>query len=89
MIGDFELTAADADEREAAHDMLTTHPGRTYSADKGYVNAALAVHLQEAAGVRLIALRCANQREPLPEALAGLISRFRQIIETVNGHVDD
>ena len=69
--------------------MLSTHPDRTYIADKGYVSAALAAHLEETAGVRLVALRRANQRDMLPEALTRLISRFRQIIETVNGQLVD
>ena len=89
VIVDFELTAANADEREAAEDMLSNHPSRTYLGDKGYISAALAAELNDKAGVRLLALRRANQREPLPETLTRLISRFRQIIETVNGQLVD
>lgn len=89
VIVDFELTAANADEREAAEDMLSSHPERTYLGDKGYVSTAVAERLVEGAGVRLLALRRSNQREPLPEALSRLISRFRQIIETVNSQLAD
>lgn len=89
VIVDFELTSADCDEREAAIDMLSSHPARTYIADKGYVSAAVAALLEENSGVRLVALRRANQHDALPEALTRLISRFRQIIETVNGQLAD
>ena len=89
VIVDFELTAANADEREAAEDMLLSQTGRTFIADKGYVSAALARELEEMAGVRLIALRRTNQSDPLPQTLTRLICRFRQIIETVNGQLAD
>lgn len=89
VIVDFELTAADADEREAAEDMLVNHAGACFLGDKGYVSADLAAELQEVANVRLIALRRVNQRQQLPEALTRLLKRFRQIIETVNSQLAD
>lgn len=89
VILDFELTSADADEREAARDMASGQAGRTLIADKGYVSKPLADELLESAGVRLIAARRVNQRKGLPEMLTRLINRFRQIIETVNGQLTD
>lgn len=89
VILDFELTSADADEREAARDMAPGQAGRTLIADKGYVSKPLADELLETAGVRLIAARRRNQRKSLPEMLTRLINRFRQIIETVNGQLTD
>ena len=89
VIVDFELTSANAHERDAAHDMLSLHASRTYIADKGYVSAALAAQLEHSTSVRLIALRRTNQHDCLPEALTRLVSRFRQIIETVNGQLVD
>jgi IS5 family transposase len=86
VILDFELTAANADERDVAAEMLPNHPGRTFLADKGYVKAALAEELA-AVGVRLIALRRANQNKALPGSLSRLSNQFRQIIETVNGQL--
>jgi len=86
VILDFEFTSANADERDAAEDLLPLHPGRTYLGDKGYVSAELAEQLT-AQGVRLMALRRTNQHAPLPAPLARLIARFRQIIETVNGQL--
>jgi hypothetical protein len=89
VIVNFELTAADADEREAAEDMLMDHPGCYFLGDKGYVSADLAAELQEIDNIRLIALRRVNQRQQLPQTLARLVKRFRQIIETVNSQLAD
>lgn len=87
VIVDFELTAANADERESAQDLLANQAGRTFLGDKGYVGADLAGRLREQAQVRLVALRRVNQHAPLPEALTRLVKRFRQIIETVNSQL--
>ena len=86
VILDFELTSANADERDAAADMLPLQSGRTFLADKGYVQAQLAEMLA-ACGVRLIAARRVNQHVQLPDTLGRLVKRFRQIIETVNGQL--
>lgn len=86
VILDFELTSANADEREAAEDLLPLHPGRTYLSDKGYVSAELAERLRHQ-GVCLIALRRENQHDQFPAPFQRLITRFREIIETVNGQL--
>jgi IS5 family transposase len=88
VILDFALTGATADERDVAEELLPALSGRTFLGDKGYVKAALAAWLQEQ-GVRLIALRRANQHVQLPATLTRLIKRFRQIIETVNGQLGE
>ena len=88
VILDFELTAANADERDAAADMLPVQSGRTFLADKGDVQAPLA-ELLAACGGRLIAARRVKQRIQLPDTLGRLVKRFRQIIETVNGQLTD
>jgi hypothetical protein len=88
VILDFELTSANADERDAAEDLLPLHPGRTYLSDKGYVSEALAQRLLHQ-GVKLIALRRENQHEQLSEQLKRLVTRFREIIETVNGQLTE
>jgi hypothetical protein len=59
VILDFELTAANADERNVAADMLPEQEGRTFLGDKGYVQAQLAEELA-ACGVRLLAARRVN-----------------------------
>jgi hypothetical protein len=88
VILDFELTAANADERDAAEDLLPLHPGRTYLADKGYVSADLAERLLRY-GVKLVTLRRENQHEQLPDPLKRLVTRFREMIETVNGQLTE
>lgn len=88
VILDFALTAANADEREVAEDLLPSWSGRTFVGDKGYVSEPLAASLASQ-HVRLVALRRANQRTPLPAPVTRLIKRFRQIIETVNGQLDE
>ena len=89
VILDFALTSAEADERDAARDLLSSQPGRTILADKGYVSEPLAEELLETAGVRLIAARRVNQRRQLPKLLTRLMAQFRQIIETVNGQLTE
>lgn len=88
VILDFELTAANADERDAAEDLLPLHAGRTYLADKGYVSADLAERLLQY-GVKLVTLRRENQHEQLPDSLKRLVTRFREMIETVNGQLTE
>ena len=88
VILDFELTAANADERDVAADMLPEQEGRTFLGDKGYVQAQLAEELT-GCGVRLLAARRVNQKKQLPKTLKRLSKRFRQIIETVNGQLTD
>jgi IS5 family transposase len=86
VILDFARMAANADARDAAADLLPLYPGRTFLADKGYVSAELAERLR-GCGVTLIVLRRKNQHAQLPEPLRRLITRFREIIETVNGQL--
>ena len=88
VILDFELTAANADERDAAKDLLPLYPGRTFLGDKGYVSADLAEYLLRY-GVKLLALRRENQHEQLPEPVRRLVTRFRELIETVNGQLTE
>jgi hypothetical protein len=88
VILNFELTSANADERDAAKDLLPLYPGRTFLGDKGYVRADLAEYLRDY-GVKLITLRRENQHEQLPEPLRRLVTRFRERIETVNGQLTE
>lgn len=89
VILEFELTAADLDERDAAEDMLTMLPGRTCIGDKGYVGQPLAERLWLGAGVRLLALKRVNQRRQWSKPLKRLIKHFRQIIESVNSQLTE
>ena len=88
-IVDFELTSANADDRDAARDMLPAHPGLTVIGDKGYISAALAEQLWEQCQIRLLTLPRANQHAQLPPAVRRLINQVRQIIETVNDQLTE
>jgi Transposase DDE domain len=88
-IVDFELTSANADDRDAARDLLPAHPGLTVIGDKGYISAPLAEQLWEQCQIRLLTLPRANQRAQLSPAVQRLINRVRQIIETVNGQLTE
>jgi hypothetical protein len=88
-IVDFELTSANADEREAARDMLEAHVGLTVIGDKGYISAPLAEELWRQCQIRLVTLPRANQQAQLPPELRRLINQVRQIIETVNGQLTE
>jgi len=88
VILDFERTSANADARDAAEDLLPLHPGRTYLGDKGDVSADLVARLRDH-GVELITLRRENQHDQLPDAMKRLVTRFRKIIETVNGQLTE
>jgi len=88
-IVDFELTSANADDRDAARDLLPAHPGLTVIGDKGYISAPLAEQLWEQCQIRLLTLPRANQRAQLSPAVQRLINQVRQIIETVNGQLTE
>jgi DDE family transposase len=86
---DFELTSANADEREVAHDMLAVRHDLLVLGDKGYIKAALTQELWERCRIRLLTLPRSNQHEQLPDDTRRLINQVRQIIETVNGQLTE
>ncbi len=88
LILDFELAPANAADLAVGTELLENHTHRTVLADKAYISAEVAAHLLRQNGIRLLALHRDNQKEQLPAALTQLISRTRQIIETVNGQLE-
>ncbi len=86
---DFELTSANADDRDAARDLLPAHPHLTVIGDKGYISAELAEALWAYYRIRLLTLPRANQHAQLPPEVRRLINQVRQIIETVNGQLTE
>jgi hypothetical protein len=88
-IVDFELTSANADEREAAQDLLEGRHDLLVLGDKGYIKAALAEELWERCRIRLLTLPRSNQQVQLPDEVRRLINQVRQIIETVNGQLTE
>lgn len=86
---DFELMPANADERDAARDLLADKHDLTVIGDKGFISAPLAVELRERANIRLLTLPRRNQHDQVTPAVRRLINHVRQIIETVNGQLTE
>lgn len=86
---DFVLTSANADERDAARDLLEDKRNLTVIGDKGYVSAPLAAELRERCQIRLLTLPRRNQHLQVEPSVRRLINQVRQIIETVNGQLTE
>lgn len=86
---DFELMSANADERDAARDLLEDKRDLTVIGDKGFIKAQLARELLERCGIRLLTLPRANQKQHVSGAVRRLFNKVRQIIETVNGQLTE
>lgn len=89
VILDFVLTSANADEREAARDLLDDKRNLVVIGDKGFLSAELATALLEQCGIQLITLPKRNQTSQVTLAVRRLINQVRQIIETVNGQLTE
>ena len=86
---DFELTSANADERDAARDLLLDKRDLTVIGDKGFISHPLATELKAQANVRVLTLKRRNQHDREPPEARRLINQMRQIIETVNGQLTE
>ena len=86
---DFELMSANADERDAARDLLETRRDLTVIGDKGFISAELATDLLERWNIRLVTLPRANQKQQVSPQVRRLVNQVRQIIETVNGQLTE
>jgi hypothetical protein len=86
---DFELTSTDADERDAARELLIDKRDLTVIGDKGFISAPLAAELLEHSNIRLQTLKRRNQHQREPPEVRQLINQVRQIIETVNGQLTE
>ena len=86
---DFELTSANADDRDSARDLLFDKRDLVVIGDKGFVSAPLAAELLESANVRLLTLTRSNQHHQVSPQVRRLINQIRQIIETVNGQLTE
>ena len=77
VIVDFVLTSANADERDAARDLLDDKRDLVVIGDKGFVSAPLAEEQKERA------------KQQVTREVRRLINKVRQIIETVNGQLTE
>ena len=87
VILDFLLAPANVNDLEAGAELLAKHHDLLVLGDKGYLSAAVAADLLAENAITLLTVPRTNQRVQLPPALAALQTRWRQIVETVNGHL--
>lgn len=87
VILDFLLAPANVNDLEAGAELLAKHRDLLVLGDKAYLSAPIAADLLAAAGITLLTVPRKNQRVQLPPALAALHTRWRQIVETVNGQL--
>ena len=89
VIVDFALAPASAADLDEGLDLLFDHTDLTVIGDKAYISAAKAAELWHFNRVRLHTLPRKNQKEQLPPQARHFINHVRQIIETVNGQLND
>ncbi len=82
VITDWGLIPANADEREAALDLLETYRDRIIFGDKGFLDQLRQALLAELTGNQLLTPKRANQNEQQPPAWEALMNRFRRLIES-------
>jgi len=87
VILDFLLAPANVNDLEAGAELLAKHHDLLVLGDKAYLSAPIADELSATAGIALLTVPRTNQRAQLPQALAALHTRWRQIVETVNGQL--
>src|SRR5215207_1889077 len=87
VILDFLLAPANVNDLEAGAELLAKHRDLLVIGDKGYLSAPVAAELLATAGITLLTVPRSNQTHQLPPALAALHTRWRQIVETVNGQL--
>jgi Transposase DDE domain len=87
VILDFLLAPANVNDLEAGAELLAKHRDLLVLGDKGYLSAPVAADLLATTGITLLTVPRKNQRAQLPPALAALQTRWRQIVETVNGQL--
>ena len=89
VILDYELVPADAGEPQAGFELLSEQHDLTAVGDKGFISAPLAEDLRTTRNVRLLTPRRRNQRQQWPPGVERLLNHHRQIIETVNGQLEE
>jgi hypothetical protein len=87
VILDFLLAPANVNDLEAGAVLLAKHRDLLVLGDMGYLSAPVAADLLATANITLLTVPRKNQRRQLAPALAALQTRWRQIVETVNGQL--
>jgi len=86
---DVELTSANADERDAARDLLQDKRDLIVIGDTGFISAPLASDLKERSPIRFLTFPKRNQKAPVPPEVRRLINHVRHRIETVNAQLTE
>lgn len=89
IITDFELTAANADDRYVGWELLEEQHKLVVLADKAYISGAIAQALADYNEVKLVTLPKSNQKKQVSAEQQWLHNHFRQIVETVNGQLTE
>lgn len=89
LIIDFELAPASATDLQVGVELLSNHTDLNVIGDKAYISAAQADELWKHYRIRLRTLPRKNQKVQLSPARRRLINAKRQIIETVNGQLNE
>jgi hypothetical protein len=87
VIVDFVLVPANVGELQAGTELLEEHVDLLVLGDKAFVSRPLAARLRTENGIRLLTLPRRNQHVRVPPVVRRLLSRARQIAETVNGQL--
>ena len=87
VILDFLRAPANVNDLEAGAELLAKHRDLLVLGDKGYLSAPVAADLLATTGITLLTVPRTNQHRQLPPPLATLHTRWRQIVETVNGQL--
>ena len=89
VILDFMLAPAHVSDLEAGLDLLFSHTDLNVIGDKAYISANYAAELWRFNRLRLKTLPRKNQKKQISKPMRKLINSVRQIIETVNGQLDE
>lgn len=88
VILDFELAPASATDLEVGFELLAEHTDLKVIGDKAYISAEKAAWLRQFNRIELLTLPRNNQKQ-LSSSVRRMINSIRQIIETVNGQLDE
>ena len=89
VIVDFDLFAADVDEREAALDLLAGRHRLSVLGDKGFLDGRRQAALYEEQGLLLLTPKRKNQKEQNAPEWDARMNRARRLIETVFAQAKD
>lgn len=89
VILDFELAPASATDLEVGFELLAEHTDLKVIGDKAYISAEKAAELWHYNRIKLQTLPRKNQKQQLSSSTRHLINSIRQIIETVNGQLNE